>query len=294
MSRMSLGGLRTLLRPTARRALPLADRASFNVLARRTRSERALVVLAVGALVAGCVLLADRPVERTRTLVPRSTEAIVVLDLSSSISSDTYNRIQSTLSDLSRTRGRYGLILFSDVAYEALPPGTPAAELKPFVRYFVPIQAAADSGQAFSFPPSPWSQSFAGGTRISAGLAKAREVITAQRLKNASVLLVSDLSDDTGDLGRVAEQIISYARDDIPLRVIGLNPSPDDQHWFQNLLGGSNVVEQSRLPTEPSLLATSFGAGFPYGLAAAAVALAALLAAALAASGRLEWREEVA
>ena len=285
---------RRLRRRRPRQVLPLADRDSFAALARRTRAERALMLGAVAALVAGCVLLADRPVERHRALVPRDTTAIVVLDLSSSISSDTYNRIQSTLNDLSHTRGRYGVVIFSDVAYQALPPGTPAIELKAFVRYFVPIQAPADSGQSFSFPASPWLRSFSGGTKISAGLAKARELITTQRLKNASVLLVSDLSDDTGDLGRVAEQVISYEDDGIALRVIGLNPSPEDEHWFQGLLGRNGVVEQSRLPTQPSLLATSFGTGFPYGLAAAAAALAVLLGLALAASGRLEWREEAA
>lgn len=281
-----------LARPALRPALPLADRASFAALARRTRRERAGVLLALAALLAGCVLLADRPVERTRDLVPRDTQAIVVLDLSSSISSDTYNRIQSTLNDLSRTNGRYGLVIFSDVAYVALPPGTPAAELKPFVRYFVPIPPPENSGQAYTFPASPWLQSFSGGTKISAGLAKAREVIALQKLRNASILLVSDLSDDTGDLARVAEQVISLARDDVPLRVIGLNPSPDDERWFQGLLGGNGIVQASRLPTEPSLLATSFGAGFPYGLAAVAVALALLLGAALAASSRLEWRRD--
>lgn len=275
-----------------RPALRLADRAAFTALARRTRLERAAVAAVLLGLVAGCVALADRPVERTRQLVPHNTSAVVVLDLSSSISSDTYNRIQSTLNDLSRTKGRYGLVIFSDVAYEALPPGTPAAELKPFVRYFVPIPAPAGSGQGFSFPESPWSHSFSGGTKISAGLAMARQVIAEAKLKKASVLLVSDLSDDTGDLARVAEQVISYVRDDIALRVIGLNPSLEDQKWFNGLLGSNGIVQQSRLPTEPSLLATSFGAGFPYGLAAAAAVLALLLGAALAASARLEWREE--
>lgn len=277
-----------MTRPTLR----LADRAAFAMLARRTRLERAAVLVVLAGLLAGCVLLADRPVERHRTIVPRDTTAIVVLDLSSSISSDTYNRIQSTLDDLSRSHGRYGLVIFSDVAYEALPPGTPAEELKPFVRYFVPGAAQPGSGQSFSFPASPWTLSFSGGTKISAGLALARQVIAEQKLKQASILLVSDLSDDTGDLGRVAEQVISLVRDDVPLRVIGLNPSPDDQRWFQGLLGVNGIVRQSRLPTEPSLLATSFGAGFPYGLAAAAAALALLLAAALAASARLEWRPE--
>ena len=69
-----------------------------------------------------------RPVQ----LLPKESNAIVVLDLSASISSDTFNRIGETLDQLAATNGRYGLIVFSDVAYQALPPGTPSAQLRPF------------------------------------------------------------------------------------------------------------------------------------------------------------------
>ena len=93
-----------------------------------------VLLLALVALVAAIVA---RPAHEWPSSVPaESTNGIVVLDLSASISSDTYQRIGQTLHELSSTNGRYGLVVFSDVAYEALPPGTPAAELKPYARYF--------------------------------------------------------------------------------------------------------------------------------------------------------------
>ena len=67
-----------------------------------------------------------RPRARSRP----ATDGLVVLDLSASISTDTYARIGATLDELADTGGRYGLIVFSDTAYLALPPGTPAAELR--------------------------------------------------------------------------------------------------------------------------------------------------------------------
>ncbi len=58
-------------------------------------------------------------------------DGLVVLDLSASISTDTYAGSAPRSIELADTDGRYGLIVFSDTAYLALPPGTPAAELRP-------------------------------------------------------------------------------------------------------------------------------------------------------------------
>ena len=49
--------------------------------------------------------------------------------MSWSVSYDGYAQIEKTLSDLAGSGRRLGLVLFSDIAYEALPPGTQASEL---------------------------------------------------------------------------------------------------------------------------------------------------------------------
>jgi hypothetical protein len=265
------------------RGIPLADASSFAGAARRTTTIRAAGVALVLGLVALGIQLARAPVERHDQFLPGGTSRIVVLDLSASISSDTFDRIQTTLSDLGGSKGRFGLIVFSDVAYEAFPPGTPASELKPLVRYFV-----ASSGR---YPPNPWADDFSSGTKISAGLALARSVIARDQIRNPAVLLISDLSDDTADLSPLGREMVTYVQSRIPLRIVGLNPLPQDREFFASLLGSPSAIHESRLPGAPSAR-QSLDGRFPIALAVVALALVALLAAALVWNARLEPMEQ--
>ena len=265
-----------------RSGIPLADATSFAVVARRTAITRAAGVALLLGLVALGVQLARAPVERHDQFVPGGTSGIVVLDLSASISSDTFDRIQTTLSDIAGSKRRYGLIVFSDVAYEAFPPGTPASELKPLVRYFIA------RGRPPAYPANPWTNDFSSGTKISAGLGLARAVIARDRLRNPSVLLISDLSDDTADLASLGREMVTYLQNRIPLRIVGLNPLPADRQFFASLLGSSSAIRDSRLPGQATPQRQSFSAGFPLALALTALALVALLSAALVWSARLE------
>ena len=53
-----------------------------------------------------------------------------------------------------RSNGSYGLILFSDTAYQALPPNTPARELEPLLRFFdVPPETVAGGAAAGAAQP---------------------------------------------------------------------------------------------------------------------------------------------
>ena len=74
-----------------------------------------------------------------------------------------------------RDGGRAGLILFSDTAYQALPPGTPVTELGSFERFFR-IARPTSPGLQPQPPRSPWTSSFSAGTRISTGLSLALDV----------------------------------------------------------------------------------------------------------------------
>ena len=151
--------------------------------------------------------------EWSSTTRPSGTDGLVVLDLSASISSDTYARIGATLDELADTGGRYGLIVFSDTAYLALPPGTPAAELRAFARRFdLPEQ----TGGALTVPTGPWTDSFSAGTKISTGLQLALDTIKAKRLGRPAVLLVSDLDDDVGDLERLLRRSSDLSAASLP------------------------------------------------------------------------------
>jgi hypothetical protein len=269
-----------------RPAIPLAGAAGLATFARRTRALRIGTAVALVALAVAAILLGRHPRVHELHFLPAGSNGVVVLDLSASISSDTYSQIGTTLRDLVRTRGRYGLVVFSDTAYEALPPGTPAESLSPLVRFFtLPPQRVP--GVAPTFPDNPWTRSFSAGTRISKGLDLARSVIIGSHLSHPSVLLVSDLDDDAGDLPALASVAEAYKREHILLNVVALNAAADDQARFEQFIRGSGMLTQGRLPNEPTTQAG--GARFPTWLAAVAIVLAMLLAANELAFARLTW-----
>ena len=200
----------------------------------------------VAALLAAACL-SRTPNSQTIVTLPSHANTIVVLDLSASIASDTYSRIGATLSSLAASRGRYGLVVFSDQAYEALPPGSPAADLAPLVRYFV-LPKQATPGFAPTYPANPWTGTFSAGTRISTGLELAHALATGDATHHAAVVLVSDLDDDPGDLARLASIMLAYRRDGIPLRIVGLNPSNRDARFFERAPRSQQPDRASRRP----------------------------------------------
>ncbi|HZS24963.1 MAG TPA: vWA domain-containing protein [Gaiellaceae bacterium] len=267
--------------------IPLADARSLRPAARITSAV--LLTAAAAAVALGIAFLLESRHPHTQTIVPLPAHAdtVLVLDLSASISSDTYSRIGGTLAALSRSGRRFGLVVFSDQAYEALPPGTPSADLAPFVRYFT-LPPQRSPGFAPAFPPNPWGVSgFSGGTRISAGMELAHR-IAASGGRHATVVLVSDLDDNPNDLTRLATVMLAFRRDHVPVRIVGLNPEPNDVALFQRLTQPAPVVaEAPTLSQAPPQDRTPF----PWLLVALALALAAVLAAGALWAPRLDWGE---
>lgn len=265
-------------------ALPLASAASFVRDAQRTFAVRTLLALVAIAAVVAFLLVSRNP--HTKTLVPLRAHggSIVVLDLSASISSDTFSRIGGTLAELSRGGGRLGLVVFSDTAYEALPPETPARDLAPLVRYFtLPVQS--QPGFAPSFPANPWQAGFSGGTKISAGLELAHTLALAGG-RPAPVVLISDLDDDPSDLTTLASVSGIYRHDHIPMRIVGLDPLPADVVLFNRLFAPRvSVSEAPTLNQVPPHDVTPF----PWSLVALAAVAAVMLATRNAWSPRLVW-----
>jgi hypothetical protein len=208
---------------------------------------------------------------------------MVVLDLSASISSDTFSRIGETLRRLVATGGRYGLVVFSNVAYEALPPGSPSSALRPLIRYFtVPSQQGA-------LPTNPWTLSFSSGTRISAGLDLAHRILLSDHLPRAHVVLISDLADDPADLQRLNEVASSeYGHGRTPLSVVALNAAPADEAFFARI-AGTAIAQASQAPAKPSPPPTIPPSRLPLDVVAAILAALAALAAFGIWSARLRW-----
>ena len=101
--------------------------------------------------------------------------------------------------DLARSHGRFGLVLFSDTAYQTLPPGTPAANCcrSRASSTFRRRRARACTGAAAEPVDGLLQRGHAdlGRPRNSRSTWSANE-----QLRRPRVLLVSDLDDDTGDL----------------------------------------------------------------------------------------------
>jgi hypothetical protein len=268
-----------------RTAIPLTDARVLRPLARRTNVIRlSLAAVALGAALTAFVV-ARHP--GTHALVPLASrgDTIVVVDLSASISTDTYAQIGATLSSLARGGGKLGLVVFSDQAYEAFPQGTPARDLAPVARLFeVPQQATP--GFAPTVPANPWTARFSGGTKISAGLTLAHTLAVADPRAPATVVLVSDLSDDPNDLRRLSSILLAYRRDHVPVRIVGLNPADADVAFFRHALSPAPAVVNAPVSTvgEPAVRTR-----FPWALVLSALLACAALATLEVWAPRLEW-----
>src|SRR5206468_8989444 len=114
---------------------------------------------------------------------------IVVLDMSASISGPTYARVATTLRGIVNANESIGLVMFSDTAYELLPPNSPPGALLQFIPFFVPDRYY---GSTPVFAQTPWD-TFSGGTRIARGLEGARRPLGPAHVKPGSILMAGDL-----------------------------------------------------------------------------------------------------
>jgi len=204
------------------------DVAAFRSVVNRTGIVRAILAGGALALVLAAAASAREPQTTEQALIPQDTVGVVVLDLSLSITDDDYAAIRRTLRRLVAEEAAIGLVVFSDVPYELLPPGTPAEELRPFLRLLVaprlgPVQ-------------NPWTQSFRAGTRISVALDLAKSALERDEVASGSILLVSDLETAPDDVPSLARTIAEIGRAGIRLRIAPLAPSSDALSLFEGLL----------------------------------------------------------
>lgn len=219
-------------------AVPLPDLAPLERPARRTRALR--LASAAALILAVLATAVSVPDAHGRRFLPADTVAIIVLDLSSSIRITTYRLIGFELASLAKTDLRVGLVVFSDVAYEALPPGTPASELLPIARFYQNETIRHDR-EGNPLPLNPWDQWFSAGTSISSGLQLAAQLLNESGAERGGVVLFSDLADDPTDLRPLGRVISLYEQRSIPLRVVALDPAPEDRDFWVELLGPGSL-----------------------------------------------------
>ena len=228
--------------------IPVADASFLRGAARRTRIIRLALGVALLGAVVGAFLTAPR--HPGRRYLPAKAVGVVVLDVSSSVRPTTYFRIEQTLSSIAASKGRLGLVLFSDVAYEALPTGTPASELRPFLRFFAPPAAGASAATNQTYlADSPWQQWFSAGTQISSGLYLAEHMLEAEHARRGAVLLISDLADDPEDSQALKNSVVLLEQKAVPLEIVALAPTIANANYFKSLLGSQAIYQTAHLPT---------------------------------------------
>jgi hypothetical protein len=255
---------------------------------------RFLLLAAIAAVaVAAALTTRQMRVGESAFFAPGSA-GVIVLDLSSSTEAAPPAEIELALRRVARSGRRAGLILFSDVAYEALPPSAKAAELEPFIRYFrAPRLDPTKPYVPWTPPPrareNPWT-TLRGGTRISSGLRLARTAL--ERSDSRGVVLISDLNDSLFDVPQLTRTLKDYVRGGIRLRVVALNASADDRAFWETRVGKAAFVPDPVLTTDPAAQKTGRLVGtFPWRLVLLGVVLALVLAANELVGNRLTWRE---
>ena len=257
-----------------------------------------LAVALAGTLAAAVLVARAHPVHHS-SFFPAGASGLVVIDFSTSIDIAGFRRISNVLRPVVEANQPIGIVYFSDVAYLALPPGTPGRELRPFLRFLrtpPPLgefasQAATERADevAARSRPTPWSAAFRGGTRMSSGLELARRVLRREGVEG-TVLLISDLDNSLFDGAALAATLARYRSEGLDLRVVPLFPADDDRAYFRRVLGQQAFVTHAELMRNArATQERSLQASFPLPLLVLGAGLLLLLAANEFACGRLDW-----
>jgi hypothetical protein len=214
--------------------IPTSEPRALRRAARRTLLLRGLLALGLAGALAAAFLIARSRDVRHAPLVPSGTTGVVVIDLSASVYE---SALGETLERMAAAGEQAGLVAFSDAGYELLPPGTPARELVPMLRYLRPTQGEA----AGDLPVNPWAD-FRAGTRISAGLQIAREALVRERAPDGSIVLISDLEILPDEVERLASEIARLRGDGMTIRIVPLAPSAEKRALVERLTGPSALL----------------------------------------------------
>jgi hypothetical protein len=260
-----------------RGATALGDLPGLRSPAGRTTFVRIALVLALAASFGGALLLARSAGSGRAALLPSGAKTgVVVVDMSGSESGLPFERIATVLRALAAANQAMGLVMFSDTAYELLPPNSPASSLLAFERFFDP-QAVANGSPIFGL--TPWNQ-FSAGTRISAGLRMGEAALRRGHVTHGSLLLISDLNDSSADEEPlVAEAFALKNKAHIPVRIVPVAASPGNVRIFGSLFGWNSFIPPSAYQTTAKEQVQPIASSWPWALIAVGAVLVGLLAA---------------
>jgi hypothetical protein len=234
----------------------------------------ALVAALAGTLAALVVVARSAGTGRAAVFPEGTKTGCVALDMSASIAGPVYARVATTLRGIVQANQSICLVMFSDTAYELLPPNSPPGALAQFIPFFVPIRYY---GGAPIFPQSPWDQ-FSGGTRISRGLSEAEHALRAVRIGKGAILLVSDLDDAAADEAPLSSVALRLRREHLPVRIVPLFASAHDKRYMAALFGDGAFVDPRVFVHHAHRRVQSVAVGSPWSLLGLGAVLVLLLA----------------
>ncbi len=265
-------------------AVPSADVPRLHVAAQRTGAVRIVLTAALIATLVWLFVVAKSAGTGRAAVFPEGAETgVVALDMSASISGPIYARVATTLRGIVNANQSVGLIMYSDTAYELLPPNSPPGAMLQFIPFFVPLRYY---GSTPVFGQTPWD-TFMGGTRVAAGLEMARTALRRAHVKHGSILLVSDLDDSNADQGLLETEALRLREEHIPVRIVPLFAQPRDKRLFAALFGDNSFVDPSVFTHTAKRHAASIAAPQPWMLILLGCLLVALLAGNERFNGRL-------
>jgi hypothetical protein len=273
--------------PTISRRQPVetADMSELGRPMLRTSAGRLLLAGALAATLAGIVLVArSAGAGRAAVLPAGATTGCVVLDMSASISGPVYERVATTLRGIVNANQSICLVMFSDTAYELLPPNSPPGALLQFVPFFVPVRFYGGNPV---FAQTPWDQ-FSGGTRISTGFVAADSALKRAHVKHGAILLVSDLDDSVADQPQLDAEALMLRKEGVPVRIVPLFPETSNKSYFAALFGSSAFVPPSAFRHSAHKRVQPVAAAAPWALLSLGVVLVLLLA------GNERWNARLA
>jgi hypothetical protein len=267
-----------------RNAVQLADLKELHAAAQRTSLLRLALAFALAGTLAALVLVSRSAGTGRAAVFPQGTSTgIVALDMSASIAGPIYARVATTLKGIVAANQSIGLVMFSDTAYELLPPNSPPGSLLQFIRFFIPTGYL---GGTPLFAQSPWND-FSGGTRTAAGLTEARRALQRAHVKHGAILLVSDLDDAAGDQPALLAETLKLRRAHIPVRIVPLFAAPANARLFAALFGSNAFVNPSVFTHTARRRAQAVSGAAPWLLLGLGVVLVLLLAGNERWNGRL-------
>ena len=272
--------------PTVHRRDPvvLGDVHELRTSMLRTSAGRVILAAALAATLAGIVLLArSAGTGRAAVLPSGATTGCVALDMSASISGPVYERVATTLRGIVNANQSICLVMFSDTAYELLPPNSPPGALLQFIPFFVPVRFYGGNPV---FAQSPWDQ-FSGGTRISSGLVAADTALKRAHVAHGAILIVSDLDDSVADQPQLDAEALLLHREHVPVRIVPLFAESSNKSYFAALFGANSFVDPSAFVHGAHKHVQPVTAAAPWALLALGVVLVLLLAGNERWNGRL-------